>query len=48
VRWTGACVGGKAQGRGIAEWTVVNHLRVVMQKMGCASRVQIVRAMQRT
>lgn len=31
----------------ISEWTVVNHLRVVMQKMDCASRVQVVRAIQR-
>lgn len=31
----------------ISEWTVINHLRVVMQKLECASRVHVVRAMQR-
>ncbi|MBZ4322458.1 helix-turn-helix transcriptional regulator [Streptomyces sp. SCA2-4] len=31
---------------GISEWTVTNHLRVVMQKLGCASRVHVVRAVQ--
>ncbi|MBA0053328.1 helix-turn-helix transcriptional regulator [Streptomyces sp. AJS327] len=30
----------------ISEWTVVNHLRVVMQKLECTSRVHVVRAMQ--
>jgi predicted ATPase/DNA-binding CsgD family transcriptional regulator len=28
---------------GIAEWTVVNHLRKVMRKLGCQSRVQVTR-----
>ncbi|RFS86593.1 LuxR family transcriptional regulator [Actinomadura spongiicola] len=28
---------------GIAEWTVVNHLRKVMRKLGCQSRVQVAR-----
>jgi len=28
---------------GIAEWTVVNHLRKVMRKFGCQSRVQVTR-----
>ncbi|MFF8383347.1 LuxR C-terminal-related transcriptional regulator [Streptomyces kanasensis] len=31
---------------GISEWTVTNHLRVVMQKLDCASRVHVVRAVQ--
>jgi DNA-binding CsgD family transcriptional regulator len=30
---------------GIAEWTVVNHLRQVMQKLDCSSRVQVARAL---
>lgn len=28
---------------GIAEWTVVNHLRKVMRKLGCQSRVHVAR-----
>jgi predicted ATPase/DNA-binding CsgD family transcriptional regulator len=28
---------------GISEWTVVNHLRKVMRKFGCQSRVQVTR-----
>ena len=28
---------------GIAEWTVVNHLRKVMRKLGCQSRVHVTR-----
>ena len=28
---------------GLAEWTVVNHLRKVMRKLGCQSRVQVTR-----
>ena len=28
---------------GIAEWTVINHLRKVMRKLGCQSRVQVTR-----
>lgn len=32
---------------GISEWTVTNHLRVVMQKLDCASRVHVVRVVQR-
>lgn len=32
---------------GISEWTVTNHLRVVMQKLDCTSRVHVVRALQR-
>ncbi|MET9858679.1 LuxR C-terminal-related transcriptional regulator [Streptomyces smyrnaeus] len=32
---------------GISEWTVTNHLRAVMQKLECGSRVQVVRALQR-
>ena len=32
---------------GISEWTVTNHLRAVMQKLGCDSRVHVVRAMQK-
>ncbi|WP_228974904.1 LuxR C-terminal-related transcriptional regulator [Streptomyces sp. DH12] len=31
---------------GISEWTVTNHLRVVMQKLDCPSRVHVVRAVQ--
>ncbi|MEV0525509.1 LuxR C-terminal-related transcriptional regulator [Streptomyces sp. NPDC050439] len=31
---------------GISEWTVTNHLRVVMQKLECGSRVHVVRAIQ--
>ncbi|MGW3655788.1 helix-turn-helix transcriptional regulator [Streptomyces sp. NPDC005151] len=31
---------------GIPEWTATNHLRVVMQKLECTSRVYVVRAMQ--
>lgn len=31
----------------ISEWTVINHMRVVMQKLECPSRVHVVRAMQR-
>ncbi|GFH36365.1 helix-turn-helix transcriptional regulator [Streptomyces pacificus] len=31
---------------GISEWTVTNHLRVVMQKLDCASRVHVVRMVQ--
>ncbi|MGW3055613.1 helix-turn-helix transcriptional regulator [Streptomyces goshikiensis] len=31
---------------GISEWTVANHLRVVMQKLQCTSRVHVVRAVQ--
>jgi DNA-binding CsgD family transcriptional regulator len=30
---------------GIAEWTVVNHLRKVMRKLGCQSRVHVTRRM---
>ncbi|MEU5837234.1 LuxR C-terminal-related transcriptional regulator [Streptomyces diacarni] len=33
---------------GISEWTVTNHLRAVMQKLECGSRVQVVRALQRS
>ncbi|MEU4996448.1 LuxR C-terminal-related transcriptional regulator [Streptomyces sp. NPDC021622] len=29
----------------ISEWTVINHLRVVMQKLDCTSRVHVARAM---
>ncbi|MFI9724361.1 ATP-binding protein [Streptomyces sp. NPDC052396] len=32
---------------GISEWTVTNHLRTVMQKLECTSRVQVMRALQR-
>ncbi|MFF4487745.1 LuxR C-terminal-related transcriptional regulator [Streptomyces sp. NPDC001544] len=32
---------------GISEWTVTNHLRVVMQKLDCTSRVHVARAVQR-
>lgn len=31
----------------IAEWTVVNHLRQVMRKLGCSSRVQVAWAVGR-
>lgn len=31
---------------GISEWTVTNHLRVVMQKLECGSRVLVVRTLQ--
>ncbi|MFG2558592.1 LuxR C-terminal-related transcriptional regulator [Streptomyces sp. NPDC048496] len=31
---------------GISEWTVTNHLRVVMQKLDCTSRVHVVRVVQ--
>jgi DNA-binding CsgD family transcriptional regulator len=27
----------------ISEWTVVNHLRQVMRKLECSSRVQVAR-----
>ncbi|UWE12171.1 helix-turn-helix transcriptional regulator [Actinacidiphila bryophytorum] len=33
---------------GIAEWTVVNHLRKVMRKLGCQSRVQVTRRLSLT
>jgi DNA-binding CsgD family transcriptional regulator len=33
---------------GIAEWTVVNHLRKVMRKLGCQSRVQVTRRLSAT
>ncbi|MBM9435306.1 LuxR family transcriptional regulator [Streptomyces bryophytorum] len=33
---------------GIAEWTVVNHLRKVMRKLGCQSRVQVTRRLSST
>ena len=33
-----------AQTLGISEWTVVNHLRLVMRRLGCASRVDVARA----
>ncbi|AJE81463.1 transcriptional regulator, LuxR family [Streptomyces albus] len=32
---------------GIAEWTAVNHMRKVMQKLGCTSRVQVASRMLR-
>ncbi|MGY3201299.1 putative ATPase/DNA-binding NarL/FixJ family response regulator [Streptomyces sp. TE5632] len=32
---------------GIAEWTAVNHMRKVMQKLGCTSRVQVAGRMLR-
>ncbi|WP_327288708.1 helix-turn-helix transcriptional regulator [Streptomyces sp. NBC_01198] len=32
-----------ARDLGIAEWTVVNHLRKVMRKLSCQSRVQVTR-----
>lgn len=32
---------------GIAEWTVVNHLRRVMRKLGCESRVHVTRRLAR-
>jgi DNA-binding CsgD family transcriptional regulator len=32
---------------GIAEWTVVNHLRRVMRKLGCQSRVHVTRRLAR-
>ncbi|MFF2407950.1 LuxR C-terminal-related transcriptional regulator [Streptomyces sp. NPDC058092] len=32
---------------GISEWTVTNHLRVVMQKLECTSRVHVARIVQR-
>jgi predicted ATPase/DNA-binding CsgD family transcriptional regulator len=32
---------------GIAEWTVVNHLRKVMRKLGCQSRVNVARRLAR-
>ena len=28
---------------GISEWTVINHLRQVMRKLECTSRVQVAR-----
>jgi DNA-binding NarL/FixJ family response regulator len=31
----------------IAEWTVVNHVRNVMRKLGCRSRVQVAWAVGR-
>ncbi|MDG4866165.1 helix-turn-helix transcriptional regulator, partial [Streptomyces sp. T-3] len=31
----------------IAEWTVVNHVRHVMRKLGCNSRVQVAWAVGR-
>ncbi|MFI1726386.1 ATP-binding protein [Streptomyces sp. NPDC020489] len=37
-----------AQHLGIAEWTVVNHVRNVMRKLGCASRVQVAWAVGRS
>lgn len=33
-----------AQAMGISEWTVVNHLRIVMRRLGCSSRVDVARA----
>jgi DNA-binding CsgD family transcriptional regulator len=32
-----------AHNLGIAEWTVVNHLRKVMRKLECQSRVHVTR-----
>ena len=32
-----------AQTMQISEWTVVNHLRAVMQRLGCSSRVDVAR-----
>ncbi|MFL6136349.1 MAG: ATP-binding protein [Frankiaceae bacterium] len=32
---------------GIAEWTVVNHLRKIMRKLDCASRVEVARWLTR-
>jgi DNA-binding CsgD family transcriptional regulator len=32
-----------AQALGISEWTVVNHLRTVMRRLGCSSRVDVAR-----
>ncbi|MGW3414078.1 helix-turn-helix transcriptional regulator [Streptomyces sp. NPDC000888] len=37
-----------AQQLDIAEWTVVNHVRHVMRKLGCASRVQVAWAVGRS
>ncbi|MES5825341.1 LuxR C-terminal-related transcriptional regulator [Streptomyces sp. RG80] len=37
-----------AQALDIAEWTVVNHVRGVMRKLGCASRVQVAWAVGRS
>lgn len=28
---------------GISEWTVVNHMRDIMRRLGCTSRVQVAR-----
>ena len=37
-----------AQHLDIAEWTVVNHVRNVMRKLGCTSRVQVAWAVGRS
>ncbi|MFC8349634.1 ATP-binding protein [Streptomyces sp. NPDC057280] len=37
-----------AQALDIAEWTVVNHVRGVMRKLGCSSRVQVAWAVGRS
>ncbi len=31
----------------ISEWTVVNHVRQIMRRLGCASRVQVAWAVGR-
>ncbi|MDA0563938.1 LuxR C-terminal-related transcriptional regulator [Streptomonospora sp. S1-112] len=32
-----------ARALGIAEWTAINHLRKIMRKLDCSSRVQVAR-----